>query len=76
MRRRICNATEDDTFDASTFKANNTYYEGCDCVVFQNCTNTTIIPPPEVIVPVPPVPSGGAQCNYTCEDIRALHIVI
>lgn len=76
MRRRICNATMDDTFDASTFKSNSTYYDGCDCVIFQNCTNTTITPPPEVIVPVPPIPSGGAECNYTCEDIRSLHIVI
>lgn len=75
-RRRICNATLDDSFDASTFKENNTYYDGCDCVVFQNCVNTTIIPPPTPIIPVPPIPSGGGACNYTCEDIRALHIVI
>jgi hypothetical protein len=41
LRKRICNATEDDTFDVAMFSSNTTYYEGCDCVVFTNCTNTT-----------------------------------
>lgn len=74
-RKRICNATEDDSFDADMFKSNSSYYGDCDCVIFKNCSNTTIVP--EVpIVPVPPVPSGGESCNYTCEDIRALHIAL
>lgn len=77
MRKRVCNATEDDSFNINTFKQNTTYYEGCDCVVFTNCTNTTIYPNETTpTIPVPPIPSGGEPCNYTCEDIRALHIVI
>jgi hypothetical protein len=65
------------------FSANTTYYEGCDCVVFTNCTNTTqnvtvnvTVVPSVPVPPIPPVPSGGAECNYTCDDIRNLHIVI
>lgn len=56
------------------FLKNQSYYSECDCVIFKNCTNETVIIPP--LVPVPPIPSGGGQCNYTCEDIRSLHIVI
>ena len=59
--------------------SNNTYYNGCDCVVFTNCTNTTqTVPSNQTIpvVPVPPIPPSGSSCNYTCEDIRDLHIVI
>jgi|LauGreDrversion4_2_1035121.scaffolds.fasta_scaffold266655_1 hypothetical protein len=79
---RICNATEDDSFDVSIFSSNNTYYEGCDCVVFTNCTNTTIavntttVVPSIPVPPVPPIPPSGSGCNYTCEEIRDLHVVI
>lgn len=66
----------DDSFDVAEFQSNNTYFDHCDCVVFKNCTNTTIIPPSIPDVPIPDIPSGGAECNYTCDDIRALHIVI
>lgn len=74
IRRRVCNATMDENFDAQMFLKNSSYYGDCDCVVFKNCTNETIVIPPEIVVP--PVPSGGSECNYTCDDIRALHIVI
>ena len=77
MRKRVCNATEDESFNLTTFKQNVTYYDGCDCVVFTNCTNTTIYPNETTpIIPVPPIPSGGEACNYTCDDIRQLHILI
>jgi hypothetical protein len=65
------------------FASNTTYYEGCDCIVFTNCTNTTqnvtvnvTVVPSVPVPPIPPVPSGGAECNYTCDEIRSLHIVI
>ena len=83
LRKRICNATEDDSFDVAMFSSNNTYYEGCDCVVFTNCTNTTmVVPANETVVPsvplppLPPVPPSGSSCNYTCDEIRELHIAI
>jgi hypothetical protein len=75
IKKRICNATADSSFDANEFISNSTYYADCDCAIFVNCTNTTIIPPPEPI-PVPPLPPSGSACNYTCEDIRALHVTI
>jgi hypothetical protein len=71
IRKRVCNATADESFDVDEFLSNSTYYADCDCVVFQNCTNTTIIVPP--VIPIPPLPpSGGGECNYTCEDFRTL----
>jgi hypothetical protein len=79
IRRRICNATEDDTFDVGTFNSNSSYYGGCDCVVFTNCTNSTQTVPANQttpVIPVPPIPPSGSSCNYTCEDIRDLHIVV
>jgi hypothetical protein len=82
-RKRICNATEDESFDISQFHTNTSYYKGCDCVIFTNCTNTTItievnvtVDPSIPVPPIPPIPSGGAECNYECEDIRQLHIII
>lgn len=72
----MCNATEDDTFDVSQFLSNSSYFENCDCVIFKNCTNETVIIPPSPIVPVPPLPPSGSLCNYTCDEIRNLHIVI
>lgn len=74
IRKRVCNATSDSEFDSDMFLKNQSYYATCDCVVFKNCTNTTVVVPP--IVPVPPVPSGDQPCNYTCEDIRALHVAL
>ena len=57
--------------------ANATYYEGCDCAIFENCTNSTIVTPPTPpIVPIPPVPPSGSTCNYTCQDILALHVAL
>jgi hypothetical protein len=73
QRKRICNATDDDTFDSVAFLSNTSYYEACDCVVFMNCTNTTVPVPPTPVVPVPPIPSGSVPCNYSCEDIAAIH---
>ena len=74
-RKRICNATADDSFSVENFNSNSSYYGDCDCVIFKNCSNTTIVPETP-IVPVPPIPSGGSACNYTCEDIRSLHIAL
>jgi hypothetical protein len=83
LRKRICNATADSSFDVSMFIQNSTYYDGCDCVIFMNCTNHTEVVPANTTVtpsvpipPIPPVPSGGSQCNYTCDEIRQLHIII
>jgi hypothetical protein len=56
------------------FQSNQSYYGHCDCVVFQNCTNITVIIPPPIIVP--PIPPSGSSCSYTCEDIRNLQIVL
>ena len=59
--------------------SNSTYYPGCDCIVFTNCTNTTQTVPSNQttpVIPVPPIPPSGSSCNYTCEDIRDLHLVI
>jgi hypothetical protein len=59
--------------------SNTTYYNGCDCVVFTNCTNTTHTVPSNQttpVIPVPPISPSGSACKYTCEDIRALHIAI
>ena len=61
------------------FMSNTTYYAGCDCIIFTNCTNTTQTVPANQTVPViplPPIPPSGSSCNYTCEDIRDLHLVI
>jgi hypothetical protein len=42
-----------------------------------NCTNSSIVIPGVIpsgsVVPVPPIPT---VCNYTCDDILALHVVI
>ena len=76
-RFRICNASDDASFDSAMFLANSSYYLGCDCAIFMNCTNETVTPtPPPPIVPVPPLPPSGSSCNYSCEDILALHVVI
>jgi hypothetical protein len=63
------------------FNTNTSYYGGCDCVVFTNCTNSTIVVPVNVtpsaeIPPTPPIPPSGSACNYSCDDIRQLHIVV
>lgn len=72
-KRRICNATDDSEFSADQFLSNSSYYEGCDCAVFENCT-TVIIPIPPIVVP--PLPPSGDSCNYTCDDIRGIHIAL
>lgn len=75
LRKRICNVTMDDNFSVSEFNSNSSYYSDCDCAIFKNCSNETIVPETP-IVPVPPVPPSGSACNYTCEDIRALHTAL
>lgn len=58
-RKRICNATMDSSFDYAEFLSNSTYYGGCDCAIFRNCTE--IIPQiPETPIPVPPLPPSGS----------------
>jgi hypothetical protein len=76
QRKRICNATSDDAFDAVKFLSDLSYYDSCDCAVFQNCTNTTVIVPPTPVIPVPPLPPSGSSCVFTCEDVRTIQMQV
>lgn len=42
----------------------------CDCALYQNCTETPVIPP------TPPIPPSGGNCSFTCEDIQMLQFQV
>lgn len=66
-RKRICNFSDDATFDIAQFNTNSSYYPRCDCALFTNCTD---IPP----TPTPEPPSGN--CSFTCEDVQLLQRLV
>lgn len=73
-RQRLCNFTDDASFDFNQFISNSSYYRSCDCALYTNCSEVPIVPP--VVPPiVPPTPPSGGPCVFTCEDIQYLQVL-
>lgn len=64
-RKRVCNFTDDASFDVNLWMNSSDYHDECDCVLVLNCTKI-IIPLPPIVPPViPPTPPSG-NCSFSC----------